>query len=165
MLFKLNIFLQISAYNSQNSKFLMESSTCMLKITGVRCIVPEDARYYEICSNCLDGCSYDKEDDKACLDTVYKTFNYVRYCKNHYYEMKIKFQNKINAEVEHIKNNYVLCGFHMEKYDWKEELKVLHFISNEDLGEREIENLDKDEYNIEIWPMDIHYKYFTPLDY
>jgi hypothetical protein len=63
----------------------------------------------------------------------------------------------------------------MEKYDWKEELKVLHFISKTKLNKHKItsilendelkndnnDNNDNiyDEYDLDVWPMDKHYKY------
>ena len=166
----------------------MEVSTiCMLRKTGIRCMIPDDGRYYEPCTSCLEGCLYEDEDDKnansinsiysitACLNKVYKTFNYVRYCKNHYYKMKAICKEKARAKADYIKENYVLCGFHMEKYDWKEELKVLHFISKTKLNKHKITNIlendelnndnndnndnNYDEYDLDVWPMDKHYKY------
>ena len=163
----------------------MEVSTiCMLRKTGIRCMIPDDGRYYEPCTSCLEGCLYEDEDDKnansinsiysitACLNKVYKTFNYVRYCKNHYYKMKAICKEKAREKADYIKENYVLCGFHMEKYDWKEELKVLHFISKTKLNKHKIttilendelnnDNNDNnyDEYDLDVWPMDKHYKY------
>jgi hypothetical protein len=163
----------------------MEVSTiCMLRKTGIRCMIPDDGRYYEPCTSCFEGCLYEDEDDKnsnpiysaiACLNKVYKTFNYVRYCKTHYYKMKAIFKEKARAKADYIKENYVFCGFHMEKYDWKEELKVLHFISKTKLNKHKItsilendelkndnnDNNDNiyDEYDLDVWPMDKHYKY------
>ena len=166
----------------------MEVSTiCMLRKTGIRCMIPDDGRYYEPCTSCLEGCLYEDEDDKnansinsiysttACLNKVYKTFNYVRYCKTHYYKMKAIFKEKARAKADYIKENYVFCGFHMEKYDWKEELKILHFISKTKLNKHKItsilendelkndnnDNNDNiyDEYDLDVWPMDKHYKY------
>ena len=163
----------------------MEVSTiCILRKTGIRCMIPDDGRYYEPCTSCLEGCLYEDEDDKnansiysttACLNKVYKTFNYVRYCKTHYYKMKAIFKEKARAKAEYIKENYVFCGFHMEKYDWKEELKVLHFISKTKLNKHKITNIlendelnndnNCDEYDLDVWPMDKHYKYLHLLTF
>ena len=150
-------------------------------------MIPDGGRYYEPCMSCLEGCLYEDEHDKntnsinsttACLNEVYKTFNYVRYCKTHYYKMKAICKEKARAKADYIKENYVLCGFHMEKYDWKEELKVLHFISKTKLNKHKITNIlendelnndnndnnnnndnNYDEYDLDVWPMDKHYKY------
>ena len=157
------------------------TNICMLKKTGIRCMIPDDGRYYESCMSCLEGCLYEDEHDKitnsinsttACLNEVYKTFNYVRYCKTHYYKMKEICKEKAREKADYIKENYIFCGFHMEKYDWKEELKVLHFISKTKLNKHKITSIlendelknynndnNYDEYDLDVWPMDKHYKY------
>jgi len=71
----------------------------------------------------------------------------------------ISEDNDVMKRAEDINNNYIYCGYHSENYDHYGGDMILHYISKETLGDRDIKTLDPYEYDEEVWPSDKHYKY------
>lgn len=62
-------------------------------------------------------------------------------------------------QAEYIMENYVYCGYHTENHNSMGYDKILHYISKETLGNRDVKSLGEWEYELEVWPADKYYRY------
>jgi hypothetical protein len=79
--------------------------------------------------------------------------------ENTYYEANFVNDDDPLSQAEYIMEKYIYCGYHAEKYDSIGPEKILHFISKETLGERDLKTLGEWEYELEVWPSDKYYGY------
>lgn len=84
------------------------------------------------------------------------------YCNKHS-EICYRLQKfKAWEKAQQFLQNYVYCGSHWEKCDEHGPIDIYHYISKNRLGTRQVEELNKWDYDEEIWLRDDIWSYCGP---
>lgn len=112
-------------------------------------------------------CTFKDSAGKSCCQHATNTF-WIRpsynnvYCQKHadicYKLRELKMMQK--SKLFH--NKYIYCGSHWEKCDEFGPQDIYHYISKERLGDRDIDEIDKWDYDVEIWVGDDLWAYCGP---
>ena len=149
----------MSSSSSACGKITDLSIQCRRKIGNKYCCNNVDSltRYgLTRCSSCENLCTFINACGQTCCQPS-SPFAPNEYCESHLIYIKDLEDYNNFKEAQEYHKDYVFCGSHIEDGD-----EVYHYISREKLGIRNIDELNKDEYDDIIYFSDNIHLYCGP---
>ncbi len=136
---------------------------CTRTINGSKCNKETTREMYagsfhSRCTDCFHKCGFVDKHGTTCDKT---TFSHNEYCVKHFNIVcAINNYNGWKKSIE-FRKQYVYCGEHYEKSHGDVDA-VYHYISRARLGNRSIKELDKWDYDEEVWINDSKWLFCGP---